>query len=583
MKKFSIAFLVTALLAFSGVSMAQSLQDGINDVYAQRYKGAQATFEKLVAANPNNIDAVYWLGQTFIEADNVQAAKDVYDKALLASANAPLVIVGRGQVDLIENKISEARQRFEAAITMTRGKKGDDPIILNAVGRAIVNTYNDKDKKGDINYAIEKLEAAALRDPKNAEIFLNLGNAYRKARPGEGGGKAFENYKKANEANPNFAVPYYRLALLFYSQRNWELYDQYLNDAIAKDPRFAPAYYELYYYKFSRKDFPAAEAFAKKFVENSDPDPQNEYLTIQIKWAQGKFDETIADAKALLAKPGADKNVKLPRILADSYLQKKDTPSAKPFVDQLFATAKPDELNANDYRLKADIYSTIPGTEDSLLAYYKEGVAADTVVDNKVDLLKRGIAVFRAKGKANPDQKRFREMEGELGELLLSVKPKPTINDMFDVTLAYYFGGAYDKSYITASNIVDKFPGEVYGYEWRFNNARAIDTTKKDSIAVPDALKLIEFAEKDTAKYKKQYLAAAGFMVEYYANTAKDGAKATEYVDKMLVLDPTNERLKGIKEQLKKSAGQGQPKSGNQPKTGSSGKNEGGRKESTNV
>jgi tetratricopeptide (TPR) repeat protein len=83
------------------------------------------------------------------------------------------------------------------------------------VGRAITDTYTDKEKKGDINYAIEKLEAAALRDPKNAEIFLNLGNAYRKARPGEGGGKAFENYKKANEVNPNFAAPYYRLAQLF--------------------------------------------------------------------------------------------------------------------------------------------------------------------------------------------------------------------------------------------------------------------------------------------------------------------------------------------------------------------------------
>ncbi len=75
MKKFSIAFLVTALLAFSGVGMAQSLQDGINDLYAERFKSAQSTFEKLVAANPNNIDAIYWLGQTFIEADNVPAAK----------------------------------------------------------------------------------------------------------------------------------------------------------------------------------------------------------------------------------------------------------------------------------------------------------------------------------------------------------------------------------------------------------------------------------------------------------------------------------------------------------------------------
>lgn len=583
MKKFSIAFLVTALLAVSGVSMAQSLQDGINDLYAERFKSAQSTFEKLVASNPNNIDAVYWLGQTFIEADNVQGAKDVYDKALLASANAPLVIVGRGQVDLIENKISEARQRFEAAITMTRGKKGDDPVILNAVGRAIVDTYNDKDKKGDINYAIEKLEAAALRDPKNAEIFLNLGNAYRKARPGEGGGKAFENYKKANEANPNFAAPYYRLAQLFYSQRNWELYEQYLNDAVAKDPKFAPAYYDLLYYKMGRKDLPAAEEFAKKYVASTDPDPQNDYFRLQILWAQGKYDEAIAGAKTLMAQAGDKTNIRVYRLIADSYVQKKDTAAGKPFVDDLFAKAKPEQLNAKDYKLKADIYSVLPDQEEALFAIFKAGVDADTVMENKIDLLKRGIEYYRAKS-APEDKKYLREKEGDLANILVSLKPKPTINEMFDVGRAYYFGKAYAKSYAAFTQFAEKYPDEVYGWEWKLNNAKIIDSTKKDSIAVPDALKLVEFSEKDTAKYKKQIIAGSSFLVDYYANTAKDGAKAMEYVKKIRTLDPANENWKRVEEQLQRSATQPQQRNNtNQPKTGSSGRNETGRRESTNV
>ncbi|HEX2848621.1 MAG TPA: tetratricopeptide repeat protein [Chitinophagaceae bacterium] len=586
MKKISITFLVTALLAFGGVAVGQSLQEGINDLYAERFKSAQSTFEKLVAANPNNIDAVYWLGQTFIEADNVPAAKDVYDKALLASANAPLVIVGRGQVDLIENKISEARQRFEAAITMTRGKKGDDPVILNAVGRAITDTYTDKEKKGDINYAIEKLEAAALRDPKNAEIFLNLGNAYRKARPGEGGGKAFENYKKANEVNPNFAAPYYRLAQLFNSQRNWDLYEQYLNDAINKDSRFAPAYYDLYYYKLGKRDFNAAETYAKKYIETTDPDPQNDYLRVQTLWAKKDFDQAIAGAKNLIAQAGAKTKPIVYRLIADSYVQKKDTAAGKQYIDDLFAKAKPEDLNANDFRLKADIYSTVPGMEDSLFAIYVQGVAADTVLDNKIELLKKGVEYFRAKAAADKSKAYLREKEGDLASMLVDLKPKPTINEMFDVGRAYYFGGANLKSYEAFTKFSEKYPDEVYGWEWKFNNARIIDSTKKDSIAVPDAMKLMEFAEKDTAKYKKQYLSAAGFLVEYYANVAKDGAKAMEYVKKMLVLDPNNESLKNIQKQLEKSASQpggGPRSSNNQPKTGSSGKTDSGKRESTNV
>ena len=43
---------------------------------------------------------------------DIAGAKNIYEKALLASANAPLVIVGMGQVELNEKKINEARQRW---------------------------------------------------------------------------------------------------------------------------------------------------------------------------------------------------------------------------------------------------------------------------------------------------------------------------------------------------------------------------------------------------------------------------------------------------------------------------------------
>jgi predicted Zn-dependent protease len=117
--------LITALSIFSlgGVLQAQTLASGINDWYAERYKSAKATFERLQAANPNDIQATYWLGQTYIEMEDLAGAKNVYTKGLASSSNAPLLEVGMGQVELNENKINESRQRFEKAITMTNGKK----------------------------------------------------------------------------------------------------------------------------------------------------------------------------------------------------------------------------------------------------------------------------------------------------------------------------------------------------------------------------------------------------------------------------------------------------------------------------
>ncbi len=95
-----------------------------------------------------------------------------------------------------------------------------------------------KDKRGDLAYAIAKLNLAAATAPTNADIFVNLGNAYRKSRDG---GQAATNYMKAAQVNASSGLPYYRLAMLYKTQRNWDIVAQNLDKAIKADPRFAPA------------------------------------------------------------------------------------------------------------------------------------------------------------------------------------------------------------------------------------------------------------------------------------------------------------------------------------------------------
>lgn len=566
MKKISVGFLVAGLFAVGAIK-AQSLQDGVKDLYSERFKSAKATFEKLLSSNPNNIEATYWLGQTLITMGDTDGAKSVYSKALLSSANAPLVIVGMGQVELMENKMSEARQRFEAAITMSRGKKGDDPAILNAVGKAITNSYNVKEKKGgDINYAVEKLELASQRDAKNADILLNLGNAYRKAKPGEAGGPAFQSYMKATQVDPNFAPAYYRMAQLFNSQRNWDLYEKYLNDAITKDPRFAPAYYDLYYHKLLRLDFAGAEQFAKKFIESSDPDPENDYIRVQTLWAKKDFDGAIAGAKNIVAQVGPTVKPRVYKLIADSYLQKKDTAAAKEFVDLYFAKEKTDELTPLDYQMKASAYSVIPGQEAVVLESYKEGIKADTVLENKVDLLKKGAAFFASK--------KDYVNESQLQQLVLEIKPNLTINDYFAAGLANYRAKDYSKSYDIFKIVAEKYPEQEFGWEWMHNNAILLDTVKKDSIALPAAQHLFDFAQKDTLKYAKQISSSAYFLATYYLELG-DRDKAIDYLKKMMWAskDPAVQESiqKNIDQLSKPAAAPRQQQRGSQPRSSTSG------------
>ena len=110
--KITITVLVAGLLGTSPV-MAQSIPEGVNHLYAERNKSAKETFDKLVATNPNNLEAVYWLGQTYIAMEDVKSARDLYSKTLQANGNAPLILVGMGHVNLIDGKKDEGRQKIQ--------------------------------------------------------------------------------------------------------------------------------------------------------------------------------------------------------------------------------------------------------------------------------------------------------------------------------------------------------------------------------------------------------------------------------------------------------------------------------------
>lgn len=52
-------------------------------------KSAKEQLQKMVAANPQDAVANYWLGQAMIASDDVAGAKVVYQKALGSGVNDP--------------------------------------------------------------------------------------------------------------------------------------------------------------------------------------------------------------------------------------------------------------------------------------------------------------------------------------------------------------------------------------------------------------------------------------------------------------------------------------------------------------
>ena len=573
MKRLILACLCATLLMNPAVQ-AQNLEEGKQHLFAMRSASAIAHFEKLHAASPTNPEIIYWLGQSHLESEEsmterLAQARKVYAAGLTATGDAPLVKVGMGHVDLLSGQIETARQLFESALVATQDRKGNNnPQIAYGIGRALHEA-----EKADHAWGVRLMEDAANRSPKNPEMWVLLGNLHRKANPGEGGNQAFICYSKAIEIDSTHGPAYLRRSRMAEKAQDYELQKALLDKAVAKNPGFTAAYYDLYYYFLYRLKLTEAEEQLNKYIDSKPvKEMQDEFLYAQLCWKKTDYDCAINKTEKLIEQMGTKAKPKAFRLLADAYYQRGlvaakrgdnggavgDFAMAKKSSDAFFARKTAEDYIPFDHKLRADIMAKTGGSKQEIYDNYIAGAALDTVVTAKIEFLKQGQLYFK--------ENKMRDMEAAIIEQILLIKPKPTINDYFDLTLAHYFSNRYDRSRDAAQVMVQKYPQQVYGYEWSFNSAMAIDTVRKDSIAVPDALRLNEFSATDTTKFKKQYISSTRYLASYYINDARDRDQALIYFRKWLAIDPANAAtIQGYIDQIEKSAAP--PKPGNAPAT----------------
>jgi len=540
MVKTTITIITAGLLSLASVK-AQSIPEGLNHLYAERDKSAKETFEKLIATNPNNLEAIYWLGQAEIAMSDVKSARDLYSKTLQANGNAPLILAGMGHVNLLDGKKDEARQMFETAINLSSGKKGADVSVLNAIGRANVDA-----KDGDIAYAIDKLKLANSKDAKNADVLLNLGDAYRKAHEG---GQAVTNYDLALGVSPSLARAIYRKAMIYYTQRNWELFEQLMKQSISVDPKFAPAYYQLYYYYLGKLDFSTAQDYATKFISSTEQDPQNDYLRIQTLWAQKKYDEAISGAKALIAAAGQQTKPRVYKLLADAYVSKGDTAGGKQYIDEYFTRAKEEDIIPTDYILRGEIYGAT--TKDDKIIYdsYVRATEMMTEYSDKKDLLDKGISYFE--GKKNWCS------AADMRIVLAKARKTPLPTDPFFIGLRFYQCGNYQRADSALKAYIALAPDTLFGHYYRAKTMFALDTTMSvepyASSMVQEYQKTLQLAEMDKVKFKNQAVESSKLLAGYYNNIKRNKDSAIAYLLKGQEFDPENPQIKELLDYLRKA------------------------------
>ena len=534
MKK-SFYGLVLATVMCAGSLFAQSVDQGKKFFYYERYKSAKENFEKILAANPNDINATYWLGQTFIEMKDVEAARALYQKALATNGNAPLLLVGMGHIELIDGKKDEARQRFETAISLTKGKDGG---VLNAIGNANVDT-----KDGDANYVITKLTPYTQEKKfKDAETWMQIGDAYRKLVDG---GNAVSSYQKALAIDPTLAAAKHSIARIYLTQKNPDSFLPAYEEAISLDPNYAPSVYDLYVYWYDR-DINKAKSYYDKYLTISDPDPANDYDRASILYASRDFMGAINSAKSFISSLGDKADPRYYKLVAYSYDELKDSVNAKDYLEQYFARQKEDAFVPKDYEFRAKLLSKFPGNETEAFASYEKAIAMDTAYESKMELLANAAAFAKANNN--------RMAEATFLGTLYQTKKTPNNVDLYNWGFANYQAGNYKTADSLFAQYTEKYPNEIFGYLWRARSNQAMDTSMTQGLAVPHYEKLAEMARSlDSVKYKGQAVSSYFYLVQYHNDIKKDKEAALRYIDKVLEVDPGNADAIRIRDILNKN------------------------------
>ncbi len=551
MRKISISLLL-AFTCIGGTVTAQTLEQGKQFLYYERFASAQSAFEKVLNANPNNIEAVYWLGQTMIhrrDTRDTAGAKALYSKMLAANGNAPLLLVGMGHVELLYGNKTDSKNRFETAISLTKEK---DIPVLNAVAYANVDA-----KAGDVNYAIQKLTTATqIKRFNDPATYVIMGDAYRRQFDG---GNAVINYQKALDLNPKLAEAEMKIGIIYLTQNNREFFLPAFESATTMDPAYAPAYEQLFLYWYLR-DVNKASMYLDKYAANSDQGPDLEYMKAGMLYVSGKVPEARTRAQQLIGQYGQNVNPRMYRLVAYASDSLGDYTAAREAMASFLAKADTSMYLATDFEEYGKIYGKLSDsvTRNMAFQYYAQAIVMDTLDADKQKFANEGLELAKA-------TKNKQAAAIISGALYRSVK-NPTNSDLFKFGMANYSAGNYKTSdSIFCGIYVSKYPTEVYGYLWCAKSKQAEDDSlMSQGLAVEPYEKLATFirSSPDSAKYKSQLIGAYFYLASYYNDVKKDKAKAIDYMQKVLEVDPTNQVAPGIIKALSTKPAAAKPKSG---------------------
>ena len=553
-KFMKVAVSVVLLSVFSGYPVfSQDLQSAIKLYKSEQFGASSTAFKKLIAQSPNDGDIYYYYGISFIRkfqsdtintsfAEMADSAKTVFELGANKDPLDPLNFVGLAGIYMFRHDQEGAQPYFAKAISLLPSK-ANKSIVMSPEKHALV-LYNMAEvyiRSGihDTTQVFSLLRKAEQLNKKDPQLFIVKGDAYIFMM--NDGSKAISNYNEAQRLDPKSPEAKLRVGQLWMRARNYPDALTTYKEVVKIDSTYAPAYRELGYLYSRANRNTEAQSNYKKFLELSSNNTAARKRYVNTLIELKNYPEAIKELEDVIKVDTMDNDVN--RALAYCYFETGQYDKGLYYCKKFFSKANPEKVRATDYaylgRLLAKSKQDSAAFEKLLKAFQLDTSKSELLSEaamslNRIKKFDKALEIYQMKislGKANP-------------------------GDYYNMGKVYYNLQEWGKVDTTLAFYNTLMPDHIAAYQWRARALVNMDPDTKLGLAKPVWDTLVEKAAPDSVKYSKELIEAYGYLAYYYLlqfNSTKDqenGKKALEYSEKILALDPANEKGKEFVKQI---------------------------------
>lgn len=524
MKKLKV--LLIALLIGNSL-MAQTVTEGLIAFENSQYNKAKSIFFSLLNSKPEvSAEAYFHLASVYEKLNKTDSADLIVKRMVSTHPTNAFTKVAEGKLYLYKKNIPAAKISFDDALKMTANK---DAKIMYWIADSYLTVEN-----ADGPSALAILNNAVKIDPKNAALYILMGDAYKLDQ--SAGGPAITNYEKAIEMNSLLAKANERIGVVYSQARNYQSSSEAFEKSLAVDANYAPTYQDYAMLNYNFKRYEKARELYEKFLSIADSNEltltRHVYILFQVKDYQAATQEINR-----LMQLDSSNNL-LNRLLAYSYCEQKKDSIGLIYMKRFLLKVEPSKIIPLDYRYYGRMLSRTGN--DSL------GIEQLTIA---ISYDSTDVDMWQDLGEAFNRTKRYCDAANAFTQKL-NVSKNPSALDYFYLTKAFYYCKNYTAADSTAQLIINLKPSSHIGWLWRGNSNAKLYPDDMEK-AYPYYLRVAEISDSLGIKIpNNDAINAYRFLGVYYIKK-DDPAKAKTCYEKILARDPKDQEAIDNLKQLK--------------------------------